>query len=164
MNLFISMYSKSRFLCVFCRRIVKARKVDRALRNVFCIVTLSIVIYVDNRGGSRGRAFGAPLPPPPKIWKNKIFWHKMVIFHTKSPNIFFLNLLHLTWNPGSAPGQYKNKNKNVLLPIKGPQGANNLIQWLKCIWRHTCKHTQKTGKHIYVQWLHGQIRAYQIPP
>jgi hypothetical protein len=50
MNLFIYMYSKSRFLCVFCRRIVKARKVDRALRNVFCIVTLSIVIYVDNRG------------------------------------------------------------------------------------------------------------------
>jgi hypothetical protein len=27
---------------------------DRALRNVFCIATLSIVIYVDNRGGSRG--------------------------------------------------------------------------------------------------------------
>jgi hypothetical protein len=51
---FIYMYSKSRFKCVFCRRIVKARKVDRALRNVFCIATLSIVIYVDNRGGSRG--------------------------------------------------------------------------------------------------------------
>ena len=45
MNLF--MYSKSRFLCVFWR-IVKARKVDSALHNVFCIVTLSIVIYVDN--------------------------------------------------------------------------------------------------------------------
>jgi hypothetical protein len=23
-----------------------------------------------------------------KIWKNKIFWHKIVIFHTKYPNIF----------------------------------------------------------------------------
>jgi len=23
----------------------------------------------------------------------------------------------------------KNKNKNLLLPIKVPQGANNLIQW-----------------------------------
>jgi hypothetical protein len=46
-NLFIYMYSKSRFLCVFWR-IVKARKVDRALHNVYCIVTLSIVIYVDN--------------------------------------------------------------------------------------------------------------------
>ena len=28
--------------------IVKARQVDRALHNVFCIVTLSIVMYVDN--------------------------------------------------------------------------------------------------------------------
>jgi hypothetical protein len=45
-HLFIYMYSKSRFLCVFCRRIVKAPKVARALHNVFCIVTLSIVIYV----------------------------------------------------------------------------------------------------------------------
>jgi hypothetical protein len=40
------MYSKSRFLSVFCRRIVKARKVDRALRNVFCIVTLSSYSYI----------------------------------------------------------------------------------------------------------------------
>ena len=139
MNLFIYMYSKSRLICVFCRRIVKARKVDRALRNVFCIATLSIVIYVDNRGGSRG----AP-PPPPRPLKNKICWHKIVIFHTKYPNIFRASLRSaqffkicppLTWNPGSAPGQYKNKNKKFLLPIKGPQGANNLIQWLK--WLET---------------------------
>ena len=90
------MYSKSRFLCVFCRRIVKARKVDRALRNVFCIVTLSIVIYVDNRGGSRGARIRRPPPPPPhpppKILKNKIFWHKIVIFHTKYPKIFRASL------------------------------------------------------------------------
>ena len=46
-NLFIYMYSKCRFLCVFWR-IVKARKVDRALHNVCCIVTLYIVIYVEN--------------------------------------------------------------------------------------------------------------------
>jgi hypothetical protein len=44
MNLFIYMYSNSRFLCVLWRIV----KVDRALHNVFCIVTLSIVIYVDN--------------------------------------------------------------------------------------------------------------------
>jgi hypothetical protein len=44
-NMFIYMYSKSRFLCVFWR-IVKVRKVDVAQCN--CIVTLSIVIYVDN--------------------------------------------------------------------------------------------------------------------
>ena len=61
---------------------------------------------------------------------------------------------------------HKNKNKNLLLPIKGPQGTNNLIEWLKWLetYKDTCKHTQKPGKHIYVQWLHGQIRAYQIPP
>jgi hypothetical protein len=52
--------------------------------NVFCIVTLSIVIHVDNRGGSRGRG-GAGSP---KIGKNMIFWRKIVIFHTKYPNIF----------------------------------------------------------------------------
>ena len=92
------MYSKSRFLCVFCRRIVKARKVDRALRNVFCIVTLSIVIYVDNRGGSRGaRIRRAPPPPPPpppplKFEKIRFFWHKIVIFHTKYPKIFRASL------------------------------------------------------------------------
>jgi hypothetical protein len=34
------------------------------------------------------------------------------------------------------------------LPIKVPQGANNLIQWLKWLetYKDTCKHTQKT-KH-----------------
>ena len=62
MNLFIYVYSKSRFLCVFCRRIVKARKVDRVLHNVLCIVTLSIVIYVDNKGGSREGAHPARAP------------------------------------------------------------------------------------------------------
>ena len=79
MNLLIYMYSKSRFVCVFCRRIVIARKVDRALHNVFCIVTFSIVIYVDNRGESNGGF-------PPKIGKNKIFWRKIVILYT--PKLF----------------------------------------------------------------------------
>ena len=51
-NLFIYMYSKSRFLCVFCRRIVKARKV---VAQCNCIVTLSIVIYVDNMYSLRNR-------------------------------------------------------------------------------------------------------------
>jgi len=38
------------------------------------------------------------------------------------------------------------------LPIKVPQAANNLIQWLKWLetYKDTCKHTQKkTGKHIH---------------
>jgi hypothetical protein len=59
---FLYIAKKSLFMCLL-------PKVDRALHNVFCIVTLSIVIYVDNRGGSKGGG-GAP---PPNIWKNKIF-------------------------------------------------------------------------------------------
>jgi hypothetical protein len=37
----------------------------------------------------QGRAPGAP--PPPKIGKNKIFWRKNVIFHTKYPKNIFLS-------------------------------------------------------------------------
>jgi hypothetical protein len=33
-------------------------------------------------------AHPARAPPPPKIGKNKIFWHKIVIFHTKYPKNF----------------------------------------------------------------------------
>jgi hypothetical protein len=49
---------------------------------------------------------------PPKIVKNMIFWHKIVIFHTKYPKKirtslrsaqFFQVLPPLTWNPGCAP-------------------------------------------------------------
>jgi hypothetical protein len=42
----------------------------------------------------------------------------------------------------------KNKNKNFLLPIKVPQGANNLMQWLKWLekYKDTCKHTKKNRK------------------
>jgi hypothetical protein len=50
--------------------------------------------------------------PPSAIGKNKIFWSKIVIFHTKYPKNFraslrsaqfFLSAPPLTWNPGSAP-------------------------------------------------------------
>ena len=37
-------------------------------------------------GADPGREHPAPPPPPPpKIGKNKIFWRKIVIFHTKYP-------------------------------------------------------------------------------
>jgi hypothetical protein len=39
---------------------------------------------IEIRGGSRGGAPGMH-PTPPKIGKNMIFWHKIVIFHTKYP-------------------------------------------------------------------------------
>ena len=44
----------------------------------------------DLRDGSRGG--GAPGMPPPKIRKNIIFWHKIVIFHTKYPKNFHASL------------------------------------------------------------------------
>ena len=72
---YIHVLKKSLYMCLL-PKIVKARKVDRALRNVFCIVTLSIVIYVDNRGGSRGGASGAPPP--------NFFFEKIGFFGVKS--------------------------------------------------------------------------------
>jgi hypothetical protein len=45
--------------------------------------------------------------PPPKIGKNKIFWRKIVIFHTKYSKNVRASLrsaqFFLTWNAGSAP-------------------------------------------------------------
>ena len=57
---------------------------------------------------------------PPKIGKNKIFWCKIVIFHTKYPNKFRTSLRSaqffwsappppLTWNPGSVPATLSSK-------------------------------------------------------
>ena len=60
----------------------------------------------------RGGGGAHPARAPPKIGKNKIFWRKIVIFHTKYPKIFraslgsaqfFLSAPPLTCNPGSAP-------------------------------------------------------------
>jgi hypothetical protein len=46
------------------------------------------------------------------------------------------------------------KNNNFLLPIKIPQGANNLIQWLKWLetYKDTCKHThtKKQQENIFM--------------
>ena len=53
------------------------------------------------------------IPPPPlKIGKNMIFLHKVLIFHTKYPQIFrtslcsakFFQCPPITWNAGSTPG------------------------------------------------------------
>jgi hypothetical protein len=87
--------------------------------------SLKIVCYINQlyshkpgadpgRGGGGGGGGGGGAPGvclPPKIGKNKIFWRKIVIFHTKTPNIFvppsarcnFFKCAPLTWNPGSAP-------------------------------------------------------------
>jgi hypothetical protein len=44
-----------------------------------------------SRGGSRGGG-GTPGVHPPKIEKNMIFLRKIVIFHTKYPNIYRASL------------------------------------------------------------------------
>ena len=43
-------------------------------------------------GGGGGRTRRTPPPPPPKIGMNMIFWHKIVFFHTKYPQIFLASL------------------------------------------------------------------------
>jgi hypothetical protein len=124
MNLFIYMYSKSRFKCVFCQRIVKARKVDRALRNVFCIVTLSIVIYVDNRGGSRNTPkFFAPRSAQ-ILWQKthlkRLFEYMYInkfIFQTKDYQLVFVayNAKHT---------ELRRKSKDWLL-----RNQDNVSEW-----------------------------------
>ena len=42
-------------------------------------------------GGGGGGGSGAPVCPP-KIGKNMICWHKIVIFHTKYPKIYRASL------------------------------------------------------------------------
>jgi hypothetical protein len=44
-------------------------------------------LLVELRGGSRGAR-----APPLKLEKNKIFWRKIVIFHTKYPKHFRASL------------------------------------------------------------------------
>jgi hypothetical protein len=50
-------------------------------------------IYLASYAGADPGGGGAPgAPPPPKIGKKMIFWRKIVIFHTKYPNIFRASL------------------------------------------------------------------------
>jgi hypothetical protein len=63
----------------------------RKLYNDSCFVQFDIPEKKEKAGGGGGGgggAIGAPPPPPPKIGKNMIFWHKIVIFHTKYPKQF----------------------------------------------------------------------------
>ena len=59
---------------------------DRGLLDLF---------YISNiicRGGSNGGGGAHPARASPKIGKNKIFWRKIVIFHTKYPKNFRASL------------------------------------------------------------------------
>jgi hypothetical protein len=51
-----------------------------------------MIVVLQNGMVSRGGSRGGRTPPPPKIGKNKIFWRKIVIFHTKHPTNFRASL------------------------------------------------------------------------
>ena len=55
-------------------------------------VNWAVVVVIEyTRGRSRG-GVAHPVRAPPKIGKNMIFWHKIVIFHTKYPQHFHPSL------------------------------------------------------------------------
>ena len=69
--------------------------------NLGLILFIFLYMYEDGNGGinrlsirdstryfSRVDPGGAPGALPPKIGKNMIFWHKIMIFHTKYPKRF----------------------------------------------------------------------------
>jgi hypothetical protein len=47
------------------------------------VVDSGLILGADPGGGHTRHV--TTTPPPPKIGKNMIFWHKIVIFHTKYP-------------------------------------------------------------------------------
>jgi hypothetical protein len=70
-------------------------------------LNLILIVLVQGRGGSRGAHPAHAPPPPPKIGKNKTFWRKIEIFHTKYPRKFRASLRSApqNCNPGSAPAR-----------------------------------------------------------
>ena len=67
------------------------------------------------------------------FWKNICVMHTLQYEHVLT---FWCNVTYL-YIP-----VIRIRIRLVLLPIKGPQGANNLIQWLKWLetYKDTCKH------------------------
>ena len=63
------------------------------LRGKGCRGCDRMVVGFTTQGRIQREAHPAPPPPPPpKIGKNKIFWRKIVIFHTKYPKNFRASL------------------------------------------------------------------------
>ena len=91
-------------------------------RNVQWVSYLYLVIGKKMLGLKQGRIQGGA--PSPKIGKNMIFWHKIVIFYTRYPKKFsrlpplgaiFFKCAPLTWNPGSAPVNHLTCYMNCLI-------------------------------------------------
>jgi hypothetical protein len=61
--------------------------------NFIPLLLLGIKYYYPTQGRIQGGGGGAPSArAPPKIEKKKIFWRKIVIFHTKYPKYFRASL------------------------------------------------------------------------
>jgi hypothetical protein len=59
---------------------------------LFHSIVIDLIICLQGR--IQGGGGGAPGARPPKIGKNKIFWRKIVIFHTKYPkNVVYISVL-----------------------------------------------------------------------
>ena len=58
---------------------------------VYLYITTFMIENLEYRGGSRGGG-RTRRAPPLKLEKKMIFWRKIVIFHTKYPNIFRASL------------------------------------------------------------------------
>ena len=82
--LLISFLSNLKFMFCICVIIVFTSRLVSIWSGV-------MELFLMFKGGSRsgGRTRHAP---PPKIGKNMIFWHKIVIFHTKYPKNFRASL------------------------------------------------------------------------
>jgi hypothetical protein len=73
--------------------------------------------------------------------------------------VLLVNTMH-SWNTAKVVV----KHQNLLVDVIHPVGTYNTFVY---DLRHTKIYVnthKKPGKHIYVQWLHDEIRAYQIPP
>ena len=73
------------------------------------------------------------------FWNN--FWKKKCVMHTLQYEHVLTFWCDVTYLYISV---IRIRIRIFALPIKGPQGANNLIQWLKWLetYKDTCKHTQ----------------------
>ena len=104
-----------------------------------------------------------PARAPPKIGKNKIFWRKIVIFHTKYPKHFRASLrsaqffkvrLPQTWNPGFAPG--------VFISLRKPHVIGQTVDKWHRYWNFSVQPYAFNYAHFWIQGDCKSIDRYII--
>ena len=78
---------------------------------IACSLVIQMQGRIQGRGGGGGRTRRSP---PSKIGKNKIFWRKIMIFHTKYPNNFRASLRSAHFFKCAAPEM---KCRSMLIAI-----------------------------------------------